>query len=322
MTYWLLNILPNIPDFLERYLPDPTQRVVAYGLMYSIIGLVQSYLVKTRLHVKSPKNIINIGMFALVGLAILRQNGIPDIALYLVIAGYVATEILGHRLFHITLATLYVIESEKQNVIVEHEVFYTKVGQLCVALQDNLNTLKRIFLGRHVGVEVNAVTQWKEDYTTELWICNKYEIVEETRATQEEAPEQGIRARISNFILGEKTIIMRLDVCDAHETSRWELIQKTVVLDLLVEKYEKTSLAYTKLRTLLTAFLVRKQSKVVLSALRTFEDAVTITEEERGEIAKVQQKLTEEKKGIDQKPTAKAPESTTKKEASKKVEYQ
>ena len=55
----------------------------------------------------------------------------------------------------------------------------------------------------------------------------------------------------------------------------------------MVENYEKLGIKYAKLRTLLTALLVRKHRKVLIGAIKTFEDAITITEEDRGIIKEV-----------------------------------
>lgn len=302
-------MLPTIPDFLAHYLPDPAQRTIAYAIMYSILGMVQAYIFKTRLHIEKPKNALNLITWGVLAFCIARTEGIPEGVTLIVIAGTVGTTFLAYRLFHINLATVYVIESPKQNVIVEHEVFYMRTGTLCVALQDNMNTFKRLFLGRHVAVDVTCTTKWTEDYETQLWICNSYLITEENmNLTENEEPQQGIRARLSNLLLGQKIIVMHLDVCDAHEVSRWELVQDTAVLDMLVQKYEKVSLAYTKLRTLLTAMLVRKQSRVLISALKTFEDAIYITDAERAQINKIEQKVKDEKKGLEDK-TLMKPES-------------
>ena len=292
-----------IPDFLQPYFIDELQRLIIYALIYTLIAMVQAYTLKTRLHIKKPKNIVNMALWFLIGILILRTKGIPDIARAIVILSYVATEILAYRLFHINEAMIYVIESEKQNIIVEREVFYLKGKELCVALQDNTSTLKRILLGRHVLVKVNAITKWTEDYREQLWLCNSYEIVEERISEIEGEPEQGIRARLHQWLTSNKAIVMYLDVTDAHEVSRFDLIQKTAVLDFLVVKYEKMGIAYTKLRTLLTALLIRKQSKVLLGALKTFEDAITITEDERARVAGIDTQLQKERKDLTAKET-------------------
>ena len=315
----ILGFEIEIPDFLGNYITDPFQKIVLYSLIYMTIGMVQAYILKTRLRIQKPKNMVNMVFWIIVFFIIQIQLGIPDIARTFVIIGYIGIEILGHRLFHLDVATIYVIESEKQNIIVEREVFYMRDANLCVALQDNASTFKRLFLGKHVIVEVNSTTAWTEDYTEQLWLCNSYEVVEQTISEIEGAPETGIRARLHNWLHSNKQVVMRLDVISAHEVSRWDLIQKTAVLDYLVVKYEKIGIAYTKLRTLLTALLIRKQSKVLLSALKTFEDAITITDQERSKITGIDTTLEKEKKQAEEKLQEKTG-TTIKKEATRQKE--
>jgi len=315
----ILGMEIEIPDFLGNYITDPFQKLALYALIYLTIGMVQAYIVKVRLRIMKPKNMINMLLLILMFFVIRIQLGIPEVANTFVFLGYIALEMLGHRLFHLDVATIYVIESEKQNVIVEKEVFYMRDANLCVALQDNASTFKRLFLGKHVIVEVNSTTAWTEDYTEQLWLCNSYEVVEQTISEVEGAPETGIRARLHNWLHSNKQVVMRLDVISAHEVSRWDLIQKTAVLDYLVVKYEKIGIAYTKLRTLLTALLIRKQSKVLLSALKTFEDAITITEQERSKITGIDLTLEKEKKQAEEKLQEKTG-ATVKKETARQKE--
>ena len=97
---------------------------------------------------------------------------------------------------------------------------------------------------------------------------------------EQETPETGIRARLFGW-MKHRQIVMELDVAQAHEVNRYEFVRRIVVLDYLVEKYEKTMISYTRLRTMLTSLVARKQRDVLLNALQVFEDAITITDVER-----------------------------------------
>jgi len=296
----------HLPDFLEGYFTDPFQKLVAYTIIYSLIALAQAYTVKTRLHVKKPQNNFNVVLYIVAFFALFNQWGLEAVAKMLVVVGYLITEFIAHRLFHINVNMIYVIESEKCNVIVEDEVFYMRDGKMCVALQDNGATFKRILFGKHVYVEVNMTTKWTEDFEKPLWICNSFEILEvKTETLEESTPTEGARAKITTKVKGffssDVQTVLRLDVCDAHEVSRFDLIQKTAILDALVIKYEKLGIAYTKLRTLLTAMLIRKHQNVVLRNLKVFDEAITINETERAEITGIDKQLKEQKKEIDEK---------------------
>jgi len=288
-----------IPDFLADTLPDPIQRAIAYAIIYVMVGLALAYVWKTLLKIRKQKAMLNIISIIIAVLCVTLQEGIPEIGKAIVILGLFITNWVGFKLFPLKTAMVYVIESDKQNVIVEEFIFYHHGATLCVALQDNASIIKRIFLGRKVLVLINAVTNWKEDYENDLWLCNSYRIFEETLIEGMEEVEETLRAKIKNVFTSGKQVYLELDVCDAHEISRWDLIQRTIVLDMLVQKYEKLGVAYTKLRTMLTAMVIKKHSNVLLGALRTFEDAITITKEERAKIRGVQRQLEKEKEDIE-----------------------
>lgn len=278
----------TVPDFLES-ITDPFQKLVTYALIFALVSLMQAYVVKRKLLIKKPQNTINMVVWCIVAVTITRFEGIPQTAHVFMIALYLATEYIAHRLFPIDEGVIYVLETDLQNIIVDEYIFYVTGGTLCVALQDNRSIIKRLFFGKNVIVEVNASTKWTEDYERQLWLCNSYEI-KVIKPLAKGTTKKGIRARIHDYILGEKSIVMALDVIDAHDVSRLDLMLHTKVLDYLVERHEKLAINYTKLRTLLTALLIRKQQKVLLSALKTFEDSVTITEQER---KMIQQHTTE-----------------------------
>lgn len=315
----ILGFNINIPDFLNNYLQDPTQKAIAYAVIYALIGLAIAYGVKTKLKVKKPKNVVNLIGLAGGGFAAYIQTGIPEIGVFIVIGGFIAAEVVGMKLFPLAKNMVYILETEKKNIMVDDMVFYNEANVLCVALQDNWSTLKRIILNQRVLVKINATTEWTEDYDSRLWLCNKWTLYEvtlnETPTTSQTEtdksgystkqintePQQGAKARINKFFFGQKQVVLELDVCDAHVYSRIDLITNTKTLEFAVEKLEKTLEAYTKLRVLLTAFLIKKNNKMVLSALKTFEESIQLTQEEREKFSGIKKKLDEQNKAVDDK---------------------
>jgi len=281
-----MNILDyyTIPDFLNFL--TPFAKTVVYSLIFSIIGIIQAYLIKTKGLVQKPNNIINLICFMVVIITITRCKGIfPEATMY-VILSYLATEFICHRLFPIKIINVMEIEADRTNINLEEYVAYHKEGILCVALQDNSSTLKRIFLGRHVFVEANSNTSWSLGYTEPLFICNNVEVVEKRLEFGEESEEK-ILGKLHGLFKPKTQVVLRLDVVEAHQVNRFEFIRDVKILDRVVENYEKLGIKYAKLRTLLTALLVKKHRKVLIGAIKTFEDAITITEEDRGIIKEI-----------------------------------
>jgi len=274
----------SIPDFLNFL--TPFAKIVVYSLIFSIIGIIQAYFVKTKGLVQKPTNIVNMICVFVVAFIVTRCKGIPSEAMHYVIISYFITEMICHKLFPIKIINIMEIEADKTNVNLEEYVAYKKEGVLCVALQDNSSTLKRIFLGRHVFVEANSNTSWSLGYSEPLFICNTVEVVEKRLETEEES-EQKILSKIHGWFKPKTQVVLRLDVVEAHEVNRFEFIRNVNILDKVVENYEKLGIKYAKLRTLLTALLVRKHRKVLIGAIKTFEDAITITEEDRGIIKEI-----------------------------------
>jgi len=285
----------SIPDFLNFL--TPFAKIVVYSLIFSIIGIIQAYLIKTKGLVKKPTNIVNMVVMFVVALTITRCKGIPQEAMHYVIISYFVTEMICHKLFPIKIINVMEIEAERTNINLEEYVAYHKEGVLCVALQDNSSTLKRIFLGRHVFVEANSNTSWSLGYTEPLFICNNVEVVEKRLEFGEESEER-ILGKLHGIFKPKTQVVLRLDVVEAHEVNRFEFIRDVKILDKVVENYEKLGIKYAKLRTLLTALLVRKHRKVLIGAIKTFEDAITITEEDRGIIKEV---IGEEEKKAEKK---------------------
>lgn len=309
----------NIPDFLNSYFPDPTQKAIAYAVVYAVIGLALAYLIKSKLKVKKPKNIINIIGLAAGGIAAYLQTGIPEVGVFIVIGGFIAAEVIGMKLFPLSKHMVYILETDKKNIMVDDMVFYNEANVLCVALQDNWSTLKRIILNQRVLVKINAITEWTEDYDTKLWLCNKWTLYEvnltETPATSQTQtdksgystnqintePKEGAKAKINKFFFGQKQVVLELDICDAHMYSRIDLITNTKALEFAVEKLEKTLEAYTKLNILLKALVIRKNNKMVLDALKTFEASIMLTEDERTKLAGIRTQFKDANKAIDDK---------------------
>lgn len=286
----------RVPDFLDYIFKNPFQKTVAYTLIFCIIALVQARIVKRKLYIEKPQNTINMLIIVAISILITRFDGIFTDAQPYVILSYIAMETLAHKLFKLDKGIIYILEPDKQNITVEEYVFYSQTSNFCIALQDNRSIFKRLFLNKHVNVEVNASTTWTENYKEQLWLCNSYQILETTIPETELAT--GIKAKIHKWILGERQVVMRLDVIEAHEVNRFDLMQKTLILDNLVQRYEKLGIAFTRLRTLLTALLIRKQQKILLSALHTFEDSVTITDKERDLIQGIVEDVEKEKEKL------------------------
>lgn len=300
MANWL--DIYQVPDFLSHVIKDPVQKTIGYTLIFCVIGLIQAVLVKRKLYIEKPQNTINIMIAIGIIILITRFKGITTVAQPYIMLSYIVMEMIAHKLFPIEKAVIYILEPDKQNITVEEYVFYSHSANLCVALQDNRSVIKRLLFNKHVTVEVNACTTWTENYKEQLWLCNSYEIAE--KRIQETEIETGIKARIHKWLLGETQVVMRLDVIEAHEVNRFDLMMKTKILDNLVERYEKLGIAFTRLRTLLTALLIRKQQKVLLSALHTFEDSVTISDKERDLIRGIVEDVEKEKAKLKEEATS------------------
>lgn len=291
-----------IPDFLADFVTDPLQRLTVYLIIFGAIAILQAGLLKRKLLVESPRNRFNWVFYIVISIAIWRMRFFldrqPSLMIF-AIGFYVIIEYMTHKVIPTNFYILHVYDLLNVNVIRDEYVMYKHGAVLCIALQDLWSTIKRIFFNRHVYVRTNSGTNFTENYDTPLFLCNSYTIKEEKLV--EEQPRTGFRAKIFG-IFQKKQIVMELDVCQAHEYNRYEFVRKVAVLDYVVEKYEKVMLAYVKIRTMLTSMVARKQSRVLLNALKVFEDAITITQEERQMLQATIKKTEDEtaKVGVDE----------------------
>jgi len=285
----------QIPDIFPM-IHEPLQKLTCYLLVFGIMALIHAYVVKTHAYVKKPTNRFNLLLFGIMALLISRFTWImeqPQLLTFSVLY-YFCIQAIAHIMFKVHYMVVYDLKIEHHNVNRDLYIMYHKKGAMCIALQDLRSIVNRIFLNRHVWVEVNATTTMTENYSDQLWICNSAEITDKRLkpepSIEEEKELKEVLSRMDRirawFKETTQTFLV-LDVAEAHQVNRYDFIVKVTVLDYLVTKYEKLMKTFTKLRVLLTSLLARKHSKIIVSAMRTFEKALTLTKSETKLIGKI-----------------------------------